>query len=436
MKNEKLYWSKRNYIFKSEKYGWLLYAGLSNSFFKLDESLKSLVDKYISEKEVLSDEILAKFKKTGVLSKYTDEEFDRMYLLNWIKNLYGNERIRFTIAPTLNCNFRCSYCYEKNARNNFVMENSAADKILEFAKQKRKTKIDLCWYGGEPLLAINFIKYFNQKSKEENIELFQSIVTNGYLLSEEIVKYFHSINLSVIQITLDGDKISHNKRRPHLSNPDSFTRIIENLDILHAYCKQNDYLLNVSIRVNVDKSNEEDYPKIRKFLYERYGDFFRVYYGIVYNSNGCLDKSDISFDTDDEKNYLRKLNKKYGLKDENIYPDSKGCVFCAAQTIDNYVLDPNGFLYKCWDDVGYSKRVIGSLFDKKVSNPLVESDYLIKSMAIFDVQCKDCFLLYSCLGGCPYKCLYTKKQCLVLKDNADYFLEQYYENRLNKDFIF
>ena len=32
---EKLYWSKRNYLFKSEKYGWLLYAGLSNSFFKL-----------------------------------------------------------------------------------------------------------------------------------------------------------------------------------------------------------------------------------------------------------------------------------------------------------------------------------------------------------------------------------------------------------------
>ena len=37
---EKLYWSKRNYLFKSEKYGWLLYAGLSNSFFKLSDELK------------------------------------------------------------------------------------------------------------------------------------------------------------------------------------------------------------------------------------------------------------------------------------------------------------------------------------------------------------------------------------------------------------
>lgn len=49
---EKLYWSKRNYLFKSEKYGWLLYAGLTNSFFKLSDELKKAIDDYRNGKKL------------------------------------------------------------------------------------------------------------------------------------------------------------------------------------------------------------------------------------------------------------------------------------------------------------------------------------------------------------------------------------------------
>lgn len=111
---EKLYWSKRNYLFKSEKYGWLLYAGLSNSFFKLSDELKKAIDDYKQGKELnIPQDVLAKFQKTGVLSKYTDEEFDRLYLLKWTKMQAQNDYMNLTIAPTMNCNFRCSYCFEK-----------------------------------------------------------------------------------------------------------------------------------------------------------------------------------------------------------------------------------------------------------------------------------------------------------------------------------
>ena len=64
----KLYWSKRNYIFKSEKYGWLLYSGLSNSFFSLSENIKNKIDGYLKGDCDLSKDVKDVFFKAGILS--------------------------------------------------------------------------------------------------------------------------------------------------------------------------------------------------------------------------------------------------------------------------------------------------------------------------------------------------------------------------------
>lgn len=431
---EKLNWSKRNLLFKSQKYGWLLYAGLSNSFFHLEDELKQKLDEYMAGKSELSEDLLKEFKKSGVLAKYTDEEFDNMFLLKWLKSQTSTESMSLTIAPTLNCNFRCSYCYEKKSRNNYMMKEELIEKIFDFAKDRKK--LEIAWYGGEPLLSLDFIRKFNDVAKDKNIELSQSIVTNGYLLSEDVVKFFHEINIKSMQITLDGNQESHNERRPHISNPDSYTRIIDNLDVLFNYCRQNFYFPSVLIRVNIDKTNEADYPEIKKYFEKRYGDFFHVYYGIIYESNGCLDKSDVQFNTKDERDYLYRLENKYGIKNSVEYPHCMGCSACGAQRLNSYVIDPYGFLYKCWDDVGIKEKAILSLMDKKICNPKVESEYLIKSFGYFDKDCRECILFYNCLGGCPYKALNKKRQCLVFHRNPEELLEKYYEETLNKDFVY
>ena len=299
---EKLYWSKRNYLFKSEKYGWLLYAGLSNSFFKLSDELKKAIDDYKQGKELnIPQDVLAKFQKTGVLSKYTDEEFDRLYLLKWTKMQAQNDYMNLTIAPTMNCNFRCSYCFEKNFRNTKMMDLSLTQNIIDFANKRKVKRLNVAWYGGEPLLGLDFIKHFNHETYEAGFDVSQSIVTNGYLLTEEVVKYFDFIWLKNIQITLDGNKETHNRRRPHVDNPDSFGRIMDNLEMLYTYCNFNGYWPNVNIRVNIDKTNEDDYPKIKNMLYKKYGTFFNVYYAFIHDSNSCVDKSEVIINTENEK---------------------------------------------------------------------------------------------------------------------------------------
>ena len=434
---EKLYWSKRNYLFKSEKYGWLLYAGLTNSFFKLSDELKKAIDDYRNGKKLnIPHDVLAKFQKTGVLSKYTDDELDRLYMLKWTKTQAQNYYMNLTIAPTMNCNFRCSYCFEKNFRNTKMMDLSLTQKIIDFANERKVKKLNVDWYGGEPLLGLDFIKHFNHETYEAGFDVSQSIVTNGYLLTEEVVKYFDFIWLKNIQITLDGDKETHNRRRPHVSNSDSFERIMDNLEMLYTYCNFNGYWPNVNIRVNIDKTNEDDYPKIKNMLYKKYGNFYYVYYAIVENSNSCVDKVEQIFNTESEEEYKNKLDKKYEIEDEPFFPRKLTNCYCGAQTLNNYVIDAEGFMYKCWAQVGIKEKAVYNLNDKNFNNLKIESDFIIKSQAIFSDDCKNCFMFISCQGGCPNHALENKRNCHVFKRNIEKFMDRHYEKSLKKDFIY
>ena len=433
---KKLYWSKRNFMFKSEKYGWLLYSGLSNSFFSLSEKMKCNLDEYLMGNGDLPQNVLESFEKTGILSKYTDEEYDSLYMLNWLKIQKNQDTINYTIAPTLNCNFRCSYCYEKNAYNTRVMEKIVLEKLIAFSKRNLKSKIRVEWYGGEPLLALEHIKYFNLLAKQNEIELKQVMITNGYLISEEVLKFFQEINLKGLQITLDGRKEIHNKRRPHIYDSDSYSRIMDNLDLLYNFSKTHNYEIFVSIRVNIDKTNEEDYPLIKKYFEDRYGDFFYVYYGIVKNYNSCLSQADDSFDKYDEGDFYQLLNSKYNLHSENFYPRKCGTVHCQAQFIDHYVIDSDGYMYKCYNDIGYKDKAIYSLKDGKKVNLKREADFIINQQVIFNQNCKSCFLMFSCQGGCPYEAIENKRKCPVLKENIKEYLEKTYEKVQKKEQLF
>lgn len=93
-------------------------------------------------------------------------------------------------------------------------------------------------------------------------------------------------------------------------------------------------------------------------------------------------------------------------------------------------------MYECWDDIENEEKAVCSLLDKSFLNLKVESDYMIKSLAIFDKKCKSCELLYNCQGGCPNLKQNDNGQCPVLKSNMNNFLELHYEKYFKKDFIY
>ena len=93
-------------------------------------------------------------------------------------------------------------------------------------------------------------------------------------------------------------------------------------------------------------------------LYKKYGTFFNVYYAFIHDSNSCVDKSEVIINTENEKDYKEKLDKKYCIDDETFYPTQFGNCFCGAQILNNYVIDAEGLMYKCWEDIGIKEKAI------------------------------------------------------------------------------
>ena len=236
-----------------------------------------------------------------------------------------------------------------------------------------------------------------------------------------------------MQITLDGTAGTHNKRRPHMSNTDSYETILNNLDVLYHFCIEHQWRPQVSIRVNIDKENKEEYVELKSLLINKYNDFFHIYFGIVTNFNSCLDQPSCAMNNKEHIDFIRILDQQYGITENNYFPNTLGTNYCAAQTVGSFVFDAEGYMYKCFSDVGIYKKAVGHLIDKKISNIKLETEYVIDSLAINQKGCKECVLLYTCQGGCPNKRMSDKTdmtklhECHILKNNIEEFLVRHYE---------
>lgn len=154
---------------------------------------------------------------------------------------YSLDRIStFTIEVTQSCNLRCKYCcysgsYD-NRRSHQSIELSDVDvqRCIEFIGKYMDTKspyITVCFYGGEALLAKQKIEHIIAllQMRYSGISFVFSISTNGLLLNESVINWICSIpNLEAV-ITIDGDRVMHDKNRITSSGQGSFDIIMKNL---------------------------------------------------------------------------------------------------------------------------------------------------------------------------------------------------------------
>lgn len=144
------------------------------------------------------------------------------------------------VNPTVDCNFRCWYCYEDHVKGSKMSEETreAVKKLIDdiISHNKSLKEFHLSFFGGEPLMYFNFvarhiIEYFYLKCSEAAISPFLHFTTNGYLLTDSMLDFFKGKNVS-FQITLDGNRESHDKTRFMKNGNGSFDRIVKNIKSL------------------------------------------------------------------------------------------------------------------------------------------------------------------------------------------------------------
>ncbi|MCK9476150.1 MAG: SPASM domain-containing protein [Candidatus Muirbacterium halophilum] len=433
-------WSKYNYVFKSDKFGFLLFNSFTNTFAELDESTYNEVIK-IKENPNNYDfakapQLLLQFLSGKILLEDNEEPVMELHLKNTI-NRFSTPFLSLTIAPTRDCNFECPYCYEEDRPATYMTEEME-DKVINFTEKFKKVNaIHISWYGGEPLLCWDQIYRMSKKMKDKKIKFFSGIITNGYLLNKEVADQFTGARIHSAQITIDGLENTHNSRRKHKTKKDTFNVILKNIDYLLTVWKG-----SLSIRVNVDKTNHKEYNEVHQMInsrYKEYKDKISVYPGIVTDySATCITADSCGMDQDAVTTFMFECYEKFKIKDLDFYPKSMYQA-CSANALHSYVIGPEGELYKCWRDLGKAEMIVGSVTgDIPVNNTLL-AKYLVDITPYTSEKCKDCFFLPLCNGGCPNlrfsnKYLGTNfDTCLVQKNNIKKYLETHYEIKMVSD---
>lgn len=250
------------------------------------------------------------------------------------------------------------------------------------------------------MLAFNRIKSIWNRFLQETPDIKiqnHSIITNGWLITEDVIEFFKQSSLNFIQITLDGDKENHNKTRCLKDGTPTFDHINNNIIKLAKAIPS----LDIAIRVNINRLNAQDYIKIFNLLKGYKLKNLSVYPGFI--REDTFDGHTLSFNSLSGTSYYKfyKSLPQDGIK-KKFFPNlcnSKGCLMNSAYA---FIIGPEGEIYKCWNDVGHKNRIIGSVSNNMLSDKLRLYRYLNETSAFSDKRCKDCSVFPICDGGCGH----------------------------------
>jgi uncharacterized protein len=185
-----------------------------------------------------------------------------------------SSELHVTVLTTLQCNFACDYCFQgdhgdyNKFAEKMTLETAArtAAWIEREMDRVRPERLTLMFFGGEPLLNLPVMYYLSERlsgaAAERGVALGISIITNGLLLTREVVDRMLPYGLRGVKITLDGDRETHNRMRPLRGGQGTFDRIVENV-------RQVADRVAISIGGNFDETSVDSYPALLDYLREQ-----------------------------------------------------------------------------------------------------------------------------------------------------------------------
>ena len=437
-------WSKFNHLYFSSKHKKnLLYNSLSNIFVDVSNPAVYQILKDIQKSDSITDlqehsSLFEELKRTKIIVKSDEAEIMKIKHKMFL-NKYSPYTINLTILPTLSCNFRCPYCFEQEGKGNY-MSTLVSDNIVKLVKNltpnNKSTLVHLAWMGGEPLLNFKAIKELTKKLKELDVKLESTIITNGYLMTKEKIQQFEELNIRFLQVTIDGLKEEHNLTRIHKKKPDSFSKIIHNMDNFYSIYNKKDSI-SINVRVNLEKKKDylKKFIEVHDYLRNRYP------YKNLYISPGFIEdiKSNgatlsCEFDRATAKNFFIDIIK-MGYTEYSLYPSNLN-FDCAVKSGNNFVIGPEGELYSCWENIGFKEYITGYLNDKGlpvITNEEAYFRYLTDADYLNEPECLNCFFFPICNGGCPEKRIRNKHNnacfdtCAIQKNAIEELLDLHYE---------
>jgi uncharacterized protein len=336
---------------------------------------------------------------------------------------YAAERARFrdhcddestlflTIAPTMRCNMRCSYCFQQHIERNRNMAPDIQRGVLDFARRKagKAKAMVVMWFGGEPLMAWAEIQSLTAGLQgicaEYGLSYYAEMVSNGLLLTPAIIAELPRLAIRAVQISLDGSVATYAERR-HVALPraEAYYRfLVENMQAIVEATG------SVILRINVDRDNIDQAEDVVR-LFKAQGmmdprvDFRLGFLGTSRDvidciPHDCFTSTEFAEQEDRFRRFLRQEGYMvFGMPQPVTHP-------CTAPLRNGFTIDPDGNIGKCVPATGTMQSVFASIHPDDMDQTMREIESRAHPYQGFDpfgtTECVDCALLPSCLGSCP-----------------------------------
>lgn len=313
---------------------------------------------------------------------------------------YGKGKsMQFLIVPSLKCNLKCVYCYQRDVSyNHSVLTPEMIKDSISFIERTIQSnpfveRLKLNWFGGEPLLHFDIIQqytdYFVKYCNDNDIEYSANMTTNGLLLTKDRIDYLFQNGLKTLQVTIDGTEDYYIAYKKGKSG--DLEKLIEIIQYASKY-------IDINVRFNTSVENRDSIMKIAKRLSKLLPmDKVQLYPAKIYGCEGVCNLTCLSDDEFVEfSNLFSETFKEFDF-DVEYSRVSARLAYCGSLRRDYAIIGSDGYLYRCEHQIGKESEIIG---DVKYGFYRNEADMKFINMPYPD-ECKKCNLLPYCFGGCP-----------------------------------
>ena len=359
--------------------------------------------------------------------------------------------IHLTIGTTISCNMGCSYCFEFVKPNHTLKDDRVKKQTVAYVKEIIKHAghkvhtLSVTWYGGEPLLNVRAISDMSvgliDLAAECKIKYSAKIITNGIYLTEENMNILVANRVSLIQVTIDGAREVHDRKRPlKQKNAENYYRILRNLSALPKGT-------NVAVRLNVDRE-VADSAELLLDDFEKFGIWPAKYDQVSFDPAWLRSYEEIQLNAqekglrmhvddffDFKQNFrlslLGRFNRYadfHGLKPGKLkwdIPSYQSTCATWASPI-SLVVDPNGFIHKCWETIHDDSFAPTSVFEPY--DPSKFDKYSAFNRYTHNDVCRKCKYLPVCDKiSCSFEALKNLvPQCTEWKYKTESYLKEQY----------
>lgn len=404
----RLRFSKYNLLIE-ENNCFYIYNLISGCIFKISFPLYEFFCKLKAKDKAISaslfkEDLLSYLLENKILYDESEDELQSL-MFHYNRDKFDSSFLSLVMLPTLKCNLNCHYCYEKEKTLSLTDKDMMKLKLF-FSKQAALKKfITVRWSGGECLLIWNKIRelsnYIINECNNNRCTYSASVITNGTLLTSEIVEEMLECNVRSLQITLDGAKEIHDSIRFEKSGKGSFNDVIKGIEIASKKMK-------VFVRINVDKNNfssmEQLFQTIAKSKINTKN--IQLFCKPVLCTLARTPQTNLFSHKEfyEVEKALLKLAEIYelpyafhwGIKGKNVR--------CAYNCFEGHYVTPNLNLYKCPIYVDYTGNNSVGYISNKGDIVIQNYEEYNKGLSYSPFkleECRECKVLPICHGKCP-----------------------------------